>query len=302
MTHRERVQAAVRFEPPDELPCNESPWEQTLAAWRAQGLPPDVSLADYFAFDLAHMYLDASPRFEQRVLARHDGLVRYEDRFGYTVEKPEGISATLHFLEHKTTDPQAWERIKPRFALSGDPTEPARIDDASYFGHFAPYPTWDEAVAKYQRLRDTGRYLLFVFYGPWEATWRHRGMEPLLYDVALHPEWVRNMADTYLALVLAILQRCLDLGMRPDGILAIEDLGAKNGPLISPASWRQTLQPGFAGLGAFLRQHGLDFWMHSDGAIQPLLDDLVDCGVQVLNPLEAKAGMDAVELRQRYGR
>ena len=47
MTSRERVQAAVRFEPPDRLPCNESPWEQTLAAWREQGIPAATSLADY---------------------------------------------------------------------------------------------------------------------------------------------------------------------------------------------------------------------------------------------------------------
>lgn len=42
--------------------------------------------------------------------------------------------------------------------------------------------------------------------------------------------------------------------------------------------------------------------MHSDGAITELVDDLLDCGVQVLNPLEARAGMDAVALRKRYGR
>ncbi len=301
MTSRARVQAAVRFEPPDRLPCNESPWEQTLAAWRQQGLPADVSLADYFDFDLCAMYLDASPRFDQRVLERRDGMIRYEDRFGYTVEKPEGISATVHFLEHKTADRDAWERIQPRGALGDDPAEPARIDDASYFGHFASYPTWDEAVAKYQRLYATDRYLLFTVYGPWEATWRHRGMEKLLLDVALEADWVREMAETYLDLVLATVQRCLDLGMRPDGLIAIEDLGASTGPLMSPAAWRAILQPGFARLGDFLRERGITFWMHSDGAIQPLLDDLLDCGVEVLNPLEAKAGMDAVELRQRYG-
>jgi len=298
MTSRERVQAAVRFEPPDRLPCNESPWEQTLAAWREQGIPADTSLADYFGFDIASMYIDASPRFEQRVLERRDGMIRYADRFGYTLSKPEGVSATLHFLAHATTDRAAWEALKPRFALDDGP---ARIDDASYFGHFAPYPTWGEAVAKYRRLRSTDRYLLFTVYGPWEATWRHRGMEALLMDVACEPEWVREMAETYVALVLATVQRCLDLGMRPDGLFVPEDLGAKNGPMMSPASWGAVFKPAFARLGEFLRRNGIDFWMHSDGNIWPLLDDIVDCGVQVLNPLEVKAGMDAVELRERYG-
>lgn len=302
MTHRERIKAALRFERPDELPCNESPWEQTLAAWRRQGLPADVSLVDYFDFDICMMYLDTSPRFEQKIIDRRGGQITYEDRFGYTLTKADGIASTIHFREHKTTDRAAWEQIRPRFALSADPAATARIDDASYFGHFAAYPTWDEVVAKYRRLQATGRYMLLMFYGPWEATWRHRGMQALLLDVALDPDWVREMAETYQELVLAVLGRCIDLGMKPDGVLAADDLGSSTGPLMSPASWRRIFQPAVARLGEFLRQHGVDFWIHSDGAMAPLIDDLLDCGMQVLNPLEAKAGMDVVALRERYGR
>jgi len=302
MNHRQRVKTALRFERPDRLPCNESPWEQTLAAWHDQGLPADVTPADYFDFDICMMYLDASPRFEQKVLKREGGKITYEDRFGYTVTKPEGISATMHFASHKTTDPKAWEQIRPRFALSDDPDEPARIDEAMYFGHFDPYPTWAAVVEKYRRLYETHRYMLFMFYGPWEATWRHRGMESLLYDVALAPDWVREMAETYQDLVIAILRRCFELGMKPDGVLAADDLGSATGPLMSSASWKGIFKPSVARLGQFLRGHDVDFWLHSDGAIAPMIDDFVDCGVQVLNPLEAKAGMDVVELRRRYGR
>ena len=153
MTSRERIQAALAFEAPARLPCHESPWEQTLTRWRQEGLPQNVSLEDYFGFDLSFMSLDVSPRFEQRVLERKDGMITYEDRFGYTVRKPEGVSATLEFLSHKTTDPAAWAQIKSRFQLNADPSGPARLDDAEYFGHFDPYPTWAEAKAKYERVR-----------------------------------------------------------------------------------------------------------------------------------------------------
>ncbi len=302
MTHRERVQAALRFERPDQLPCHESPWAQTVAAWQEQGMPKDVSLADYFDFDLAFMYLDVSPRFEQKVLDRSDGHITYEDRFGYTIRKPEGIEATLHFMSHKTTDQQTWDMTKRGFVLSDDPNEPARIDDASYFGHFDPYPTWEQARAKYDRLRETNRYVLFMCYGPWEATWRHRGMQEMLYEVAMTPDWVREMVDTYQDLVIATLQRCLDEGMRPDGILTADDLGSSTGPLMSPALWCDLFQPAVKRLGEFLHENEIDFWVHSDGAIGPMIDPFVECGVQVLNPLEAKAGMDVVALRKRYGK
>jgi len=302
MNHRERIKAALTFEHPDRLPCHESPWEQTLKSWRAQGMPAHVSLEDYFDFDLDFMYLDTSPRFEQRILEREGGMITYEDRFGYTLRKEEGISSTINFLSHRTRDKEAWAAIKPRFSLSRAAAETARIDEAMYFGHFDSYPTWKEAETKYHRLRATDRYMLFMCYGPWEATWRHRGMENLLLDTALDPDWVREMADTYQDLVGVVLRQCLDLGMRPDGLFVADDLGMKTGLLISPKSWRDIFMPAMARLGAFLKEHEIDFWLHSDGAVSPLIDLWLECGVRVLNPLETKAGMDAGQLRKRYGR
>ena len=298
MTSRERVQAALAFEAPDRLPCHESPWEQTLSAWRTQGLPAAADLADCFDFDLSFMYLDTSPGFPQRILERAHGSITYEDRFGYTITKPEGMSATLHFRHHNTTDEEAWGRTKTGFTLSEGP---ARIDEASYFGHFDPYPSWQEARVKYDRLRTPDRYMLFMCYGPWEATWRHRGMENLLTDVMISPDWVREMAESYQDLVIAVLRRCLDQGMKPDGVFTADDLGSSTGPLMAPGLWCDLFQPSVARLGDFLRENGIDFWMHSDGAIGMLIDPMVDAGVRVLNPLEAKAGMDVVELRRRYG-
>ena len=98
------------------------------------------------------------------------------------------------------------------------------------------------------------------------------------------------------------LYRKKQLGMIPDGILTADDLGSAHGPLMAPQTWSAVFKPQVARLGAFLRQHGIDFWLHSDGAVGLLIDDFVDAGVQVLNPLEVKAGMDVVELRRRYGK
>jgi len=300
MNHRERIEAALGFERPDRLPCDESFWDGTLEAWRRQGMPAEVTAADYFDFDLCWMAIDASPRMEQKILSRGGGMITFTDRFGYTLTKQDGISSSMEFSDHVTVDRAAWEQIKPRFSLSTDPAEPARLDEPSYFAHFDPYPSWDEARAKYDRLRATGRYMLYNFYGPWEATWRHRGMEKLLMDVALEPDWLAEMAETYISLVIDVLGRCIELGMKPDGVFMVEDLGATRSMLFSPASWRAVLKPACARLGDFLRARGITFWMHSCGAIQPVIDDLVECGLEVLNPLQASAGLEVGELRRRY--
>jgi uroporphyrinogen decarboxylase len=301
MDHRERILAAIGFEAPDRLPCAESFWDGTIDQWRREGMP-DADPVDFFDLDVCHMGLDASPRLPQEILDRRDGMITYRDRFGYTVRKQDGLSGTMEFSDHVTTDREAWERIKPRFSLSPDPREPARIDDAGYFAHFGEYPSWDEAVRKYQRVRARGRYLLFDAYGPWEATWRHRGLDKLLMDIALEPDWVREMADTYVDLIVRILQRSIALGMKPDGVFFIEDLGSTRSLLFSPASWRATLGPAFGRVGEFLRNNGVHFWMHSCGAIHGIIDDLVERGLVVLNPLQVAAGMDSVALRERYGK
>ena len=300
MGSRERVRAALGFEPPDRLPRNDSPWTQTVERWRREGMPEDAPVADHFGFDIEMAYIDASPRFEMRVLVRAGGFITFRDRYGYEMRKIECAEGTVDFRAHPLEDRKAWERVfRPRLAL--DPAGPARWDDASYFAHFDPYPTWEEAVAKHRRLAATGRYVLAMVYGPWEALWRMRGMEARLVALILAPEWVQELASAHVALVVEIVRRCAALGARPDGLLLAEDLGSTAGPLFSPRTWDAVFGPSFGRLGSALRELGIDFWVHSDGRIEAYLERFLDVGVQVLNPLEVKASMDAVELRRRLG-
>jgi len=265
-------------------------------------MPETVSPADHFGFDVEMLFIDASPRFPMRVLERAEGLVTYQDRYGYTARKSEEGESTLDFLSHQNSSREVWEReIRPRLVLSDDPEEPARLDDRQYFGHFDPYPTWDAALEKYRTSRARGRYQLFMVYGPWEALWRMRGLEASLMDLVEDPDWVGEMVAVYVDLLLATVERCCALGAVPDGLFLAEDLGCTTGPLFSPRSWDELFRAHLARLGALLRERGIAFWMHSDGRIHPYLDRLIEVGVQVLNPLEVKAGMDAVELRARYG-
>ena len=106
-TPRERVQAAIRFEPPDRLPRHDSPWTQTVERWRREGLPADITVEDHFGFDLAMMFLDASPRFPMEVLERRDGFITYADRYGYTMRKVEHGEGTIDFRSHQLTGREA---------------------------------------------------------------------------------------------------------------------------------------------------------------------------------------------------
>ena len=300
MTSRKRVKAAIRHEPVDRLPVKDNLWDQIAPLWKQQGLPDDTAPEDYFGFDIVDVFIDSSPRLEQKIISREDGYVTYDDRYGYRVRKLDGKSGTLDFLSHKTTDKSVWEsQIRP--GLSLNPYDSARIDTVSYFAHFEPYPTWEEAVEKYKSVYETDKFVLFQAYGPWEATWRHRGLNNLLMDIALDPGWVKEMAGVYIDHVLSILKHCLALGMQPDGFFLVEDLGCNRGLLFSPKMWRETYRPAFEKLGTFLMENRIDFLMHSCGNVEELFDDLIECGLKVMQPLQVSSGLDVVNLRKNYG-
>jgi uroporphyrinogen decarboxylase len=120
-------------------------------------------------------------------------------------------------------------------------------------------------------------------------------------DLVTDPDFVIDMASTYMELLIAVLQRCLEEGIKPDGVFLIEDLAYTMGMLMSPRSWRQIFKPLVHQLGQFLSANGIDFWMHCCGNAEAIFEDLIDCGLQVIQPLEAKSGLDVRELRKTYG-
>jgi uroporphyrinogen decarboxylase len=258
-----------------------------------------VSLADYFGFDIDSMSIDASPRFEQRLISEDDDFMVVQDRVGYTIRKAKGKSRTFEVLEHMTHDRASWERVKERFVIGA--LDSARIDDASYFLHMDEYPSWAGAREKYEKLRRQDRYLLFAGYGGYEFTWRHRGYEELLMETASDPDFVAEMTGAYMDFLITVLQRCLDEGMKPDGFFLVEDVACTRGMLFSPRSWREILKPHMYALGQFLHNHGIAFWMHCCGNAEAIFDDLIECGLDVIQPLEAKSGLDVRKLRPVYG-
>jgi uroporphyrinogen decarboxylase len=284
----------------DRIPIHDAFWEDTLARWRTQGLGGDDP-CDLFGMDFDAMYLDLSGRAEQKVLAADGRMITVQDRAGYTVRKFIGKSRSMEFLEHVTKDKDTWATLRERLVLDPDGTGEARLDDQSYFMHMDTYPTWTQAKSKYDQLRARDRFLLFHAYGPWEAIWRHRGIDNLLMDLALDPDWVRDMGQAHVDLLIACLEHCLTLAARPDGLFLADDFGCTRGLLFSPAMWRDIFKPLYLQLATFLHANHISFWLHSCGDVRGLIPDLINVGLDVLQPLQVAAGMDVRELLPQYG-
>jgi uroporphyrinogen decarboxylase len=161
--------------------------------------------------------------------------------------------------------------------------------------------TWPQAQQAFESHQKKQKYILGSTYGPHEAILRLHGFENTLYSLCDQPDFIQDMAETYTDFLLQTIRLCLDQGIHYDGFFMIEDLACTQGMLFSPTQWRALFKPSVARIGAFLKDHGLDFWMHSCGNAELIFDDLIDCGLDVINPLEAKSGLDVRHLKQRYG-
>lgn len=289
----------MQHKQPDRVARYDSFWIDTLARWRKEGLPEEVSPEDYFDFDIRMMGIDASPRFKPQLLDEDGDLITLRDRFGYVVRKSKTKSRTMQFISHPVNSENDWNNVKKRLMIK--PDEPARTDIETYPFRLDRGPDWDVAFERFAGLSAKQKYILGSAYGPHEAILRLRGFEQTLYDICDHPDLIRDMAQTYTDFLISVIRQCLNKRIRYDGFFMVEDLAGTNGMLFSPDHWRRLFKPSIEKIGSFLCDNKLDFWMHCCGNARPVFEDLIECGLQVLNPLEAKSGLDVRVLKKRYG-
>ncbi|MCD6291144.1 MAG: hypothetical protein J7M34_11625 [Anaerolineae bacterium] len=299
-TPRDRIRTLLSFQEPDRIGLADAFWVDTLARWREEGLPADVDPSDYFGFDFDSLFLDASLRLPERLLEETEEYTIREDKHGFVAKQWKGRAGALGYLDHSVKTREDWARLKHRLAVDFGGT--SRIHYVSYFEPFVTYPSWEEIAGYYRELRRRERFILLHVYGPFEATWRKHGFEATLMDIAADPGFIADMARAHVDLIIGTLDKAREYGIEPDGLFLVEDLGMTTGPLFSPRSYEEILFPEHRRLGDYLRSRGIYYFMHSDGNIRTLIPRLIEAGIQVLQPLEAKAGLDVRDLKREYGR
>ena len=127
------------------------------------------------------------------------------------------------------------------------------------------------------------------------------GTENVLIGMYEEPEWIKDVIETYLTTALDLCQRILDAGYQFDGIFWYDDMGYKNTPFFSTEMYREIVKPFHKRAVDWAHERGLVIELHSCGYVEPLIPDIIDAGVDMLNPLEIKAGMDPFKLKKLYG-
>ena len=280
----ERVRAALSFRQSDRVPRFDSFWPEFEAIWRREkGLGEGVTPEDYYGIDLVVAVADETPWPTRARILSDDGRERVSvDGWGRTIRT----------------------RVDAMFSE----TVGVAVDDTASLDSLAfDPPSLPERYAGYLATVQAQKPKRAVFAktgGPFLRTCFVRGETDYLMDLAADERFASEIATRVKEHITAVGVESLRLGAGLlSGIWIYDDVAANANPMVSPRTYERVFLPLMAEMVSAYRAAGADFVVfHSDGNILPLLPMLIEAGVDAINPVEPKAGMDAVAIRERYGR
>lgn len=201
-----------------------------------------------------------------------------------------------------------------RFVYKPTPYGPMR-EDAQ--GALARARTFDDLVAfswptpdcldRSQLENQCARYedyaLLYGFADVWQRPALVRGWEEMFVDMAERPDWAHFLSRKFTDFYLEDYTRAAEItGGRIDLYLVISDLGSQRGPLISRTMFREFVAPYLKEMTDLIHRLGGRALYHSCGMIWPLIPDLIDCGIDVLDPIQPTSPeMQPENLKLQFG-
>lgn len=306
VTSRERVLRAINHQEPDRVPVD-------LGGSR----PASMYEAVYRKL-MAHFGLDVSPDtrfnhrgevepFDERLLE----LLQVDFR-RVRLRDPNISSA------HVTADGDyvdewgvTWTKEGPFWSPVGNPLANATMEDLD--GYPWPDPLdagrFEGVETDARRLYEGTGYAVVAAqpvpaYGVFMTCTFLRGMAQFMVDLAVDKDFARALMERVLRFHLSIYDRFLSLvGEYVQIVVTSDDLGTQRAMLISPAMYREMVKPAQARLLSLVKQKtDAKIFYHSCGAIAPVIPDLIEIGVDILNPVQPLAeGMESAGLKEAHG-
>jgi len=286
MTSKERFSRMFAHREADRIPIVDSPWGSTVRRWHAEGMPENVDWRDYFEVDkVAGISVDISPQYPVEILSEDENSFIATSDWGVTMRHFKREESTPEYLDFKVTTPEAWEECKARMLNDVE----NRID-------------WNYLKKNYPIWQKEGQWIQAGFWFGFDAThsWV-MGTENHLIAMYEEPEMVADMYNTCLDCCIKQYNKIWDAGYRFDSIFWCDDMGYKGTTFFSNETYRELLKPVHKRAIDWAHERGIYAHLHSCGNIMTRIDDLIDIGLDALTPLEVKAGMEPLTLKEKYG-
>jgi uroporphyrinogen decarboxylase len=313
MTSRERVQSVLNHEVPDRVPI-------ILGVSNATGIKmkPYQGLKKLAGIDSPNDYIYNWPELgtakvdEKTMLRLHSDVRGVLDRFPKKVQErnnnrePHSPCLDDWGMGQIEIEPGVWF---PGYHPLADATTIKELED---------YPGWPDmddpyrvALVSEQARKIAGENQFAIMATPWlmfplERAFGLQGMDKFLMNLAMTPDFAEAMLKKNLELCKQHMGHFLDaIGDNIDMIKIGDDLGSQDRLMISPRMYRQMLKPLHADLISFIKERTkAKVFFHTDGDVFDLVEDFIEIGVDVLNPIQTSAGKmsDLEGLKNRYGK
>jgi uroporphyrinogen decarboxylase len=289
MTSYERFANALSMKPVDTLPVHISPWGATTERWRNEGhVGPDEDVHQHFGQDMGSAWPISSTAdldFQPVTLEETEETILTLDGNGAMLRRHKLHDTTPEHVGFTVGDRGSWEEHTKPHLLDVDRR---RID-------FQGYRDGRRYAAERQR------FFCWLGVAPFEQMHPVCGHEHMLMGMALDPDWVRDMVNTFANFTIMHLETLIAEEGKPDGFFYCEDMGFKNRPFMSPSMYEEIVQPGHQKLFDFAHSLDCKVIVHSCGYVEPLVPGLIAAGMDCLQAMEVKAGMDLPRLFERFG-
>jgi uroporphyrinogen decarboxylase len=297
----DRMKRTLRHEEPDRVPISDFFWSSFLKRWREElGLAPGTDIYRHYDLDWFQVNPNMDPHIKPfEILEENEAEVVVRTGFEAVLRK-KFDQAMPGFLAFETDTVEKMEAFRfddpwddRRYFASGD-DQINGVGDG-FARNIAPFVS---------RVRD--RCDDFPLFGgvceAHEMMSRILGPANVMLWIGMYPDRVGKFAERLNAFALEILKAQIKAaGGMLDGMVIWGDVAYKKGLFFSPDYWRTHFKPGVKALVGECHSHGLPVIYHGCGNVNRIFADFVDIGVDAYNPLEAKAGLDVVELRRRFG-
>jgi uroporphyrinogen decarboxylase len=303
MNSRERVWKALNHQIPDRVPLDFGSRGSGLALAAYEELKKrlavktptqvldsrlglaviDESILDRFRIDTRYVYTKASKSWDPKADSGEDTFI---DEWGATLKRPRGGFYYDHVgspIKEPTLD-----AIKKHTWL--DPDDPTRYEGLR-----------EAAKGYYEKGYAVGSYMK----GPFETTWILRGVEQAMTDLALEPKFFHALADKVSEILSRMVENFLaEVGDYLQFFCITCDLGTQIGLMISPSDYKTFIRPYEKRVYEAVRKRSMaKVAQHSCGAIFKLIPDLIETGIDILNPIQTNAkGMDTALLKKEFGK
>lgn len=261
------------------------PYNLMLCNKLKKDLEDEKGVVDYVGyFNLPVEFIGISPTKKKQDYSKY-----YEDKTKYSFEDEWGVRHMLGSIEHFT------RMIHPL-------KEANTIDEIKSY----PFPDtladyrWEQMNQSVKNIHKSDRTSVFGGIQIFETAWYLRGLEQLLVDMYSDSEIAIELLKRVTSQQVEFSKKAAATGV--DIIVFGDDVGSQKGMMISPQMWREWLKPTMEAAIKAAKQINPNVlaYYHSDGDVYEIIEDLIEIGVDILNPVQPEC-MDPIQVKEEFG-